>query len=227
MGKKTLMSWSTGKDSAWALYRLRQDPRYEVVGLFSSMNEKHDRVSMHAVRRELVQCQAEVAGLPLRLIELPDPCSNERCDQIMGDFVAARQAEGIECMAFGDLFLEAVRAYREERLADTGIEPVLPLWGLPTDQLAREMVRAGLKAVLTSVDPAQLDPGFVGRLYDEALIDELPEGVDPCGENGEFHTFVYAGPMFTEPLVVQVGELVERGGFAFADVYLAKEAAIT
>jgi uncharacterized protein (TIGR00290 family) len=227
MKQQLLMSWSTGKDSAWALYRLLDDPRYEVVGLFSSMNEKHNRVSMHAVRRRLARLQAEAAGLPLTFIELPDPCSNDTCDRIMGDFVTAREAEGIECMAFGDLFLEDVRAYREGQLADTGIDVVLPLWGKPTPELALEMVAAGLKAVVTCVNPDVLDASFVGRQYDAAFLDDLPDNVDPCGENGEFHTFVYAGPMFSRALPVEVGDIVERGGFAFADVCLACDAAIT
>lgn len=216
--KRCWLSWSSGKDSAWALTALRERDELEVVGLLTTLNEEADRVAMHAVRRTLLQAQAEAAGLPLIAIDLPSPCSNEAYEERMKGAIAQAHDAGVEVMAFGDLFLEDVRDYRIQRMEGTGIEPIFPIWGLPTDQLARTMVDAGLKAWITCVDPKQLDPSFAGRHWDHALLDELPEGVDPCGEKGESHTFCYAAPCFAQPIAVTPGEVVERDGFVFADL---------
>jgi uncharacterized protein (TIGR00290 family) len=218
MGKKTLLSWSSGKDSAWALHVLRQDPAVEVVGLFSVLNERFNRVSMHATRAELLCQQAEAAGLALQTINLPDPCTNERCDAIMGEFVTEVATRGIECIAFGDLFLEDVRQYREKQLAGSGIEPLFPLWRVPTVELAEQMLAAGLEAYISSVDLKKLPATFAGRRWSRDLLRELPSGVDPCGENGEIHTVVAGGPMFEKRIAVEIGEVVQRNGFAYADV---------
>ncbi len=218
MKKKTLLSWSSGKDSAWSLLRLQRDPQIDLRGIFSVMNERHDRVSMHATRRDLLVRQAAAAGLPLRTIALPDPCTMEQCDDIMRQFVTKCAAEGIEAMAFGDLFLEDIRSYREKQLQGTGIEPLFPLWGVPTRELAGEMLSGGLKAYISSVDLRKLPSGMAGRTWSEELVAELPEGCDPCGENGEMHTIAVAGPMFQRPIAVSVGETLERDGFAYADI---------
>ncbi len=215
---KTLLSWSTGKDSAWSLHVLRQSPDIEVAGLFTTVNAAFDRVAMHAVRRKLLEAQAEAAGLPLHVIEIPWPCPNEAYEAAMGAFVAEQKAQGIEAMAFGDLFLEDIRAYREAKLDGTGITPLFPLWGRETGALAREMIAGGLKARLTCVDPKKLPASFAGRAFDAALLADLPEGIDPCGENGEFHTCVFAGPMFAHAIDVELGEVQERDGFVFADL---------
>jgi len=215
---KTLLSWSTGKDSAWSLHVLRQDPSVEVAGLFTTVNEAFDRVAMHAVRRQLLEAQAAAAGLPLHVIDIPWPCSNDAYEQLLGAFVAAQKAAGVEAMAFGDLFLEDIRAYRVEKLAGTGVEPMFPIWGLDTAQLAREMIAGGLKARLTCVDPAKLPAAFAGRQFDAALLADLPEDIDPCGENGEFHTCVYAGPMFSHEIEMDLGEVQTRDGFVYADL---------
>jgi uncharacterized protein (TIGR00290 family) len=215
---RTLLSWSTGKDSAWSLHVLRQQPGIEVAGLFTTVNAAFDRVAMHAVRRQLLEAQAEAAGLPLSVIEIPWPCPNEAYEAAMGAFVSEQKAQGIEAMAFGDLFLEDIRAYREAKLEGTGIKPVFPLWGRETGALAREMIAGGLKARLTCVDPNKLPPSFAGRAFDAQLLADLPEGVDPCGENGEFHTCVFAGPMFAHDIDVQLGDVQERDGFVFADL---------
>ncbi|HXH65406.1 MAG TPA: hypothetical protein VNH42_07870 [Mariprofundaceae bacterium] len=220
--KRTLLSWSSGKDSAWALHLLRRDPAIEVAGLFTTVNAVHRRVAMHAVRLELLRRQAAAAGLPLTVIEIPSPCSNDDYAAAMQAFVDQAKADGIECMAFGDLFLEDIRSYRESALAGTGIEPIFPLWLIPTRQLIGDMLAAGVTAHITCVDPKKLPPRFAGRELSESLLAELPEGVDPCGENGEFHTFVSAGPMFDAPLQVIPGECVERDGFIFADLLPAK-----
>lgn len=196
-------------------------PGIEVVGLVTTVNAAFDRVAMHAVRRSVLHAQAEAAGLPLFEIEIPFPCPNEAYEQAMEDFVAAAVADGIEAMAFGDLFLEDIRAYREAKLAGTGLTPVFPLWERDTTKLAHEMIASGLRAVLTSVDPGKLDRSFAGRTFDADLIADLPEGVDPCGENGEFHTCLVAGPMFRHSLDVRVGPVVERDGFVFADLELS------
>ena len=215
---KTILSWSSGKDSAFALHELRQMPEYEVIGLLTTLNQVHDRVAMHAVRRTLLHAQARAAALPLVEIDLPYPCSNEEYEARMRGFVERALALGVTHVAFGDLFLADVRAYRERQLAGTGLTPVFPLWGRPTPALAREMLAAGLRARLTCVDPRQISASFAGREFDEALLADLPSSADPCGERGEFHTFVWAGPMFREPLRVVPGEVVERDGFVFADV---------
>jgi uncharacterized protein (TIGR00290 family) len=216
--KRILLSWSSGKDSAWSLHLLRRRAEYEVVGLLTTFNEEADRVAMHAVRHELVERQAAAAGLPLWTVPLPWPCSNEEYELRMAKACAKAVAEGIEGVAFGDLFLEDVRAYREKQLNGTGLEPIFPVWGLATRALASEMIAAGMRAKLTCVDTEKLDRSFVGREFDEELLSELPEEADPCGERGEFHSFVYAGPMLNTTLTVLVGETVVRDQFVFADL---------
>lgn len=215
---KVLLSWSSGKDSAWALHTLRQDPAIEVVGLFTTLNQAFERVAMHGVRKQLLMQQAECVGLPLTAIDLPWPCTNEDYTRIMTDFIAGVVAEGIHQMAFGDLFLEDVRAYRERQLLGTGIEPLFPLWGSDTAKLAQQMMAAGLRARISTLDPKKLDASLGGHEFDPALLAALPAGVDPCGENGEFHTLVWDGPMFLRPLTIRVGETVERDGFVFTDL---------
>jgi uncharacterized protein (TIGR00290 family) len=216
--KRILLSWSSGKDSAWSLHVIRQRAEYEVVGLLTTFNEAADRVAMHAVRRELVERQAIAVGVALWSVPLPWPCSNEQYESLMAQACDRALAAGVEGIAFGDLFLEDVRAYREKQMKDTGLEPVFPVWGLPTDALAREMIVSGVRAKLTCVDTDKLDRSFVGREFDEALLADLPGDVDPCGERGEFHSFVYAGPMFHDALPVTVGERVARDQFVFADL---------
>jgi len=215
---KILVSWSSGKDSAWALQRLRQAHPGAVAGLLTTMNEQAGRVAMHAVRESLLRAQAEAAGLPLHLVHIPSPCPNDVYEARMAAFLDTAAAGGVTHVAFGDLFLEDVRAYREAKLRGTGLEPLFPLWGLPTADLAGQMIASGLRAYLTCVDPRVLDPVFAGRSFDEQLLRSLPPTVDPCGENGEFHTFVWDGPMFARPLAVSTGVVVERDGFVFADV---------
>ena len=221
--KRVLLSWSSGKDSAWTLHVLRQQTDVELVGLLTTFNEVAGRVAMHAVRRELVEAQAVAVGLPLWSVALPWPCSNAEYEAQMHEVVEQARQAGVTHIAFGDLFLEDIRAYRERQLASTGIEPLFPIWGTTADtpSLAREMLAAELRAVLTCVDPKQLDRGFVGRWFDADHLTDLPASVDPCGERGEFHTFCYAGPMFAAPLEVQVGDPVLRDGFWFVDL-LAK-----
>jgi uncharacterized protein (TIGR00290 family) len=215
--KHVLLSWSSGKDSAWALHVLRQDPDVELVALLTTFNEAANRVAMHAVRREIVSAQAEAARLPLWPVHIPSPCSNEIYEQRMRDAMARAQTNGVTHVAFGDLFLEDVRRYREERLAPTGIAPLFPLWGRPTADLAREMIGAGLRATITCVDPKQLDRSFAGKQFEEC---RFPESVDPCGERGEFHSCATAGPMFSAPIATTTGEVLERDGFVFCDVTL-------
>lgn len=219
---KLLLSWSSGKDSAWALHVLRSRGEYDVVGLFTTFNAAFDRVAMHGVRRELAQTQADAAGLPLHWIGLAQSCSNAEYERIMQQFVSRALAQGVTHMAFGDLFLADIRAYRERQLTGTGITPVFPLWGADTFVLAREMIAAGLRAVVATVDPKHLPREFAGQGFD-ALTARLPASVDPCGENGEFHTFCYAGPMFSRPVPWCPGEIVERDGFVFADLILQQE----
>lgn len=221
MPKKTLMSWSSGKDSAWALHVLREESDVEVVGLMTTVNQMHQRVSIHAVRLELLQSQAKALGLPLQVIELPSPCSNSRYEAAMKEFVYESKQRGIECVAFGDLFLADIKEYRETKLAGTGITPLFPLWQIPTDLLAREMISSGLRAVVTCVDPQQLPLSFAGREFNEQFLADLPQCVDPCGERGEFHTFAFDGPMFEKPLSIEMGAVVERDGFGYADWFRA------
>jgi uncharacterized protein (TIGR00290 family) len=190
----------------------------EVGALFTTLNAAFDRVAMHAVRRALVEAQAKVAGLDLHVIDLPYPCPNADYERIMGAFVAKARAENVEAMAFGDLFLADVRAYRERQLAGTGIAPLFPLWGRDTRALAREMIDGGLVACVTCIDPARLDRTLAGRRFDAAFLADLPASVDPCGENGEFHTFVSAGPMFAQPVAARLGTVTERDGFVFRDL---------
>ena len=218
MAKKTLLSWSSGKDSAWALHILRATPDVEVVGLMTTMNEVHQRVAIHAVRLELLERQAEALGLPVQVIDLPSPCTNAQYEAAMGKFVDESKRHGIECIAFGDLFLADIKEYREAKLAGTGIAPLFPLWLMPTDRLATEMIANGLRAVVTCVDPQQLPLSFAGREFNEQFLADLPDDVDPCGERGEFHTFAFDGPMFEKPVGIQKGEVVERDGFGYADL---------
>ena len=213
---KTLVSWSTGKDSAWALHLLRGQGA-DVAGLFTTVNSAFDRVAMHGVRRELLAAQAEAAGLPLHELAIPYPCSNEQYEAVMGAFVARAKTDGVAAMAFGDLFLTDVRAYREARLAGTGITPLFPVWDIPTDHLARDMKAAGLAACITCLDPKKVPESLAGRDFSE-VPGVTPTGVDPCGENGEFHTFCYAGPMYAAPIAIRAGEKVEREGFQFMDI---------
>jgi uncharacterized protein (TIGR00290 family) len=220
--RKLLLSWSSGKDSAWALHCLRRRGEYAVAGLLTTFNEAFDRVAMHSTRRVLVEAQAKAAGLPLYAVPLPWPCSNPQYEEAMRGACEDALRRGIEAMAFGDLFLEDVRRYREERLRGTGLTPVFPVWAMETRRLAREMVDAGLRARIVCVDPKKLPAEFAGRELDADFLRDLPEGVDPCGENGEFHSFVYAGPMFREAVPIESGEIVTRDGFVFADVRLAE-----
>lgn len=214
---KTLLAWSSGKDSAWALHVMRQQGR-PIHALLTTLNEAVDRVAMHGVRRKLLEAQAEAAGVPLWAIPLPSPCTNDDYECRMGEACRRAAAEGFDTIAFGDLFLRDVRAYRERQLAGSGLIPIFPLWDLPTPQLARAMIAGGLRARLTCVDTEQLDAAFAGREFDEALLGEFPATVDPCGENGEFHTFAYAGPMFGAPIGVESGEKHDAGRFVYADL---------
>ena len=215
---KTLVSWSSGKDSAWMVHVLRQTPGIELRGLLTTVNAAAGRVAMHAVRETLLQQQADALDLPLRLVPIPSPCPNEVYAQVMGDAVRAAVADGFTHVAFGDLFLADIRAYREQQLAGSGLTPLFPLFGADTASLARQMLAAGLRARLTCIDPRVLERRFVGREFDDALLAELPATVDPCGERGEFHSFAYDGPMFRRPIPVVAGEVVERDGFVFADL---------
>lgn len=216
--KRVALSWSSGKDSAWSLHLLRQNPGLQVVALITTLNEQFDRVAMHAVRRELLEAQADSAGLPLWPVPLPWPCSNQQYEDRMRQVCRRAVDEGVQAIAFGDLFLADIRAYREKQIAGTGLEPIFPLWQLPTQELAADMLKAGLRAKITCIDPKVLSPGFAGRDFNSVFLEDLPATVDPCGENGEFHSFVYDGPMFRTPVAVQVGEIVERDGFVFADL---------
>jgi uncharacterized protein (TIGR00290 family) len=215
------MSWSSGKDSAMALQVARTERDLDVTTLLVTMNAEADRVAMHAVRRELLAAQAARLDVPVHVVDIPSPCPNDVYEAAMTAALAVARDGGVERMVFGDLFLEDVREYRETRLAGTGITPVFPLWGRPTDRLARDMLGAGVRAVLTCIDPTVLAPELAGRSFDEALLAELPPGVDPCGERGEFHTFVWDAPGFRAPIDIEVGEVVERDGFVFCDIGLA------
>ncbi|MBV8673742.1 MAG: adenine nucleotide alpha hydrolase [Acidobacteriaceae bacterium] len=220
MKRKALISWSSGKDSAWTLHVLRQSGEYEIAGLLTTMNAEFDRVAMHGTRGELVEAQAEGAGLPLIKVPLPWPCSNEHYESAMQEACARAAGDGVEVIAFGDLFLEDVRRYREEKLAGSGLMPVFPLWGKPTRELVREMLAAGVKARIVCVDPKKLAREYAGRDLDVALLDAMPDDVDPCAERGEFHTVAYAGPMFLREIPVESGQVVERDGFVFADLVI-------
>jgi uncharacterized protein (TIGR00290 family) len=216
--KRAVLAWSSGKDSAWALEVLRQRQEVEVVGLLTTINEHFARVAMHAVRSELLGAQARAVGLPLHSVFIPWPCSNEAYEAAMATAVERLLQAGVSILAFGDLFLQDVRTYREEKLRGTGIEPVFPLWGSCTSTLARQMIGGGLRARLTCVDPRHLSTDFAGREFDAALLGDLPENVDPCGERGEFHSFAYDGPMFHHAVSIRTGEIVTRDGFVFADL---------
>ena len=215
---KILLSWSSGKDSAWALHTLRQQAPGAVAGLLTTINEQYDRVAMHGVRSAILRAQADAAGLPLMTAPLPYPCSNEAYEERMRTVVEQAVAAGFTHVAFGDLFLEDVRRYREERLLGTGLQPIFPLWGRPTPALANEMIAGGLQARLTCVDPRVVSADLAGRPFDADLLAALPATADPCGERGEFHTCVVDGPMFSRRIEITVGEIVEREGFVFADL---------
>jgi len=212
------MSWSSGKDSAFALHTVRTGGRVEITGLLTTLTQATDRVAVHGVRRVLLQAQADALGLGLHVVQLPWPCPNDVYEQRMAEGTAAARQAGAERLVFGDLFLDDVRAYREQALQGTGMTPLFPLWGRPTAELAADMIAQGLRAVITCVDPTQAPADLAGRWYDKQLLRELPAGVDPCGERGEFHTFVVDGPGFHTSLHVVVGEITERDGFVFADL---------
>ncbi len=219
--KRAIVCWSSGKDSAWTLHTLRQSRAYEIVALLTTITHDFDRVSMHGVRRQLLEAQAEAAGLPLWPVEIPSPCANDEYERAMAAAMQRAVAEGVEVIAFGDLFLRDVREYREQRLAGSGVRPIFPLWGRPTPALAREMIDAGLRARITCVDPRTMPPELAGRDFDHDLLGALPPHVDHCGEHGEFHTFAYDGPMFRAPIPISTGETVERDGFVFTDLRFA------
>ncbi len=213
-----LIAWSSGKDSAWALHEARREGRYDIVGALTTVNDAFGRVAMHGVREELLMAQLDAAGLAPVVVRIPYPCSNEIYERAMASAMQDAKARGIAHVIFGDLFLEDIRAYREAKLNDVGMTAVFPLWRRPTDTLAREMIAGGVEAHLATVDLKKLPADFAGRHFDRALIDDLPAGIDPCGENGEFHSFVSAGPMLSRKIAVRVGETVERDGFAYADL---------
>lgn len=215
---KALVAWSSGKDSAWALHEIRQSGEVDVVGALTTVTDAFGRVSVHGLREELLMRQLNAAGLPAIVVRIPYPCPNEIYEREMAAAMAQALAEGITHVVFGDLFLEDVRRYREERLKPIGMTPLFPLWGRPTDVLAREMIAGGVEAHLVAVDLKKLPAHFAGRRFDRALLEELPAGIDACGENGEFHSFVAAGPMLLRPVPVVVGETVERDGAAYADL---------
>jgi uncharacterized protein (TIGR00290 family) len=216
--KKVLLSWSGGKDSAWALHILRQTPGVEVAALLTTINEHFSRVAIHGYRETLLDLQAAAAGLPVWKVPLPWPCSNADYESRMAEVCARAVRDQFDAVAFGDLFLEDIRAYRVERLAGTGLEPLFPVWGIPTDQLAREMIAGGLSAHITCLDPRRLSASFCGRIFNADLLRDLPPDVDPCGERGEFHTFACAGPMFPHPIPVRYTHSVERDGFVYGDL---------
>jgi len=216
--KHVLLSWSSGKDSAWALHLLTRQKDLRIAGLFTTFNRAADRVAMHAVRRSLVEAQAERIGPPLWPVDLPWPCSNTEYEEILGGVCRRAVEEGIEAVAFGDLFLADIRSYRERQLEGTGLEPLFPLWEIPTPQLARDMIGAGVKAKLSCVDASKLDRSYAGCEFDLAFLENLRPEIDPCGENGEFHRFVYDAPVFPRQIDVRIGEVVECDGFVFADI---------
>jgi uncharacterized protein (TIGR00290 family) len=218
VSEPVLLSWSGGKDSALALHALRQTPGVEVAGLLTTVTEDYDRISMHGVRRTLLERQAAEAGLPLHIVRIPHECTNEIYEERMTAVLSGIRDAGIRRVAFGDLFLEDLRAYRESRLASFGMEAIFPVWGRDTAELARDFLRLGFGAVLVCVDTESLAAAFAGRSFDESLLRDLPPGVDPCGENGEFHTFVHAGPVFRAPVPFRLGEVENRGRFQYCDL---------
>lgn len=218
MRKRVMLAWSSGKDSAWMLHRLRRDPDVDIAGLFTTLNQSTGRVAVHEVRTELLEAQAHAAGLPLHAIPLPHPCPNTVYEAAIAAFVGRAKTEGVTHVAFGDLFLDDIRRYRERQFAALGVEPLFPLWGLATRALADEMVNSGLRAWITCVDSRQAPREWAGRLFEPAFVAQIPEGIDPCGERGEFHTFAFEGPMFDAPIPTRIGEVAERGGFVYADV---------
>jgi uncharacterized protein (TIGR00290 family) len=220
MKPKALIAWSSGKDSAWALHQARLSDEYEVVGALTTITENLDRVSMHGVRREILEAQLRAAKLPLTPVTIPFPCPNQIYEQRMAEVVEIAHGQGVRKIIFGDLFLEDIRSYREEKMRGTGIEAVFPLWKIPTDKLARDMIAGGLQARVVTLDPTRVPRELAGKVFDNDLLAGLPAGVDPCAENGEFHTCVVGGPMFEYDVDVQVGEIVERDGFVFADLKL-------
>lgn len=215
---KVVVSWSSGKDCAYALHQVRTEEEFEVVGLLTTINSENDRIAMHGVRKELLQKQMAALGLPAEMVMLPMPCDNETYRRLVGGTIEVLRERGVQNVVFGDLFLEEIRQYREEQMQGSGLGSIFPLWLRDTGQLSRDMVDSGLHAVVTCVDQRALSAEFVGRQYDHTLLDDLPAGVDPCGENGEFHTLVIDGPMFSSGLNVEIGEKVTHGDFAFADV---------
>ena len=215
---RALIAWSSGKDSAWAVHETRRAGAVEVVGALTTVTSEFGRVSIHGLREELLRAQLDACGLPATIVRIPYPCPNEVYERVMAVAMNEAKAAGITHVVFGDLFLQDVRAYREQRLEPVGITPLFPLWHRPTDALAREMIAAGVEARLVCVDLKKLPKHFAGRRFDQALLAELPPGVDPCGENGEFHSFVAAGPMLSRPIAVAPGETVERDGYAYADL---------
>ena len=217
---KALISWSSGKDSAFALHEIRRTGEFDVVGALTTVTDTFARVSIHGVRQGILHAQLDAAGLPPRIVPIPYPCPNEIYEARMGEAVAKAVADGVTHMIFGDLFLEDIRAYREQKLAGTGITPVFPLWQRPTVPLAQAMIDSGLEAYLATVDLKKLPAEFAGRKFDAQLLADLPDGVDPCGENGEFHTCVVAGPMFSRAIAVVTGEHVERDGYAYCDLVM-------
>ena len=223
MDVPTWLWWSSGKDSAWALHTLRHDPEHDVTGLVTTVTGEFDRVAIHGVRRELLEAQARATGLDLHVVELPYPCTNEEYESAVAPLVRRAEVAGVERMAFGDLFLDDVRVYRESLLASGSVDPVFPLWGLDTRELAHAMIDSGVRAFLATIDPRALAAELAGRAWDHELLAELPDSVDPCGERGEFHTFAWDAPVFSAPISVTVGEVVERDGFVFTDL-LQREA---
>ena len=215
--KRTLLSWSSGKDSAYALHLLLKDPGINLLGLFTTVNQEFDRVAMHATRIKLLKQQSEACGLPLHIIKIPFPCSNADYEKIMTEFIAKIQVDNIEAVAFGDLYLEDIRNYRIAQMQGTGVEPIFPCWGIDTTELSKMIIDVGIKANITCIDPKQISPDFAGHAFNQELLATLPKQVDPCGEKGEFHTFVYDSPDFKNPIKIKKGETVERDGFVFTD----------
>jgi uncharacterized protein (TIGR00290 family) len=218
MSKRVLLAWSSGKDSAWALQQLRAESGLQVVGLFTTVHDATDRVAVHGVPRPLLREQAACAGLALHEVSIPSPCPNAIYERELGRFVEQAKRDGVQALAFGDLFLEEIRRYRERQFAASGIELLFPLWGLPTRNLAEEMTGSGLRAWITVVDAARAPREWAGCCYDAQFVSRIPRSIDPCGENGEFHSFAFAGPMFARPVRAQPGAVRERDGFVYADL---------